>query len=409
MTTFESLINDLARAILMARGLHVDLPTEQLGQLEQVELSDDLLSAQNLATELVLDAYRNGFKHNIQITDRKVEPLSGGMAAQYVFTLASKIKVVCKVDQSEKLAGEARKLIALKDREGLVPDLVDRFPRIYAAKIDAPPYAYVMEQLPSPPYVKLSDCLLNPRDHDLTKIGPKVIDTLLRLYGATVDRTLIPNLTTIYLDRIVDRIRRAGSLDAEFSELSKGELRVNNDAFCDLSSYVKDMQAALDRIAPRFVTFVHGDPHPGNVLIDSETLEPRFIDVKDWYAGDYIWDIGKLIHYTLVTSPVEDLRLISEKPEFRVDDCRELSYAFDVPQANSDFAGRILESVRRFADSTGDRYWEARLYLSIAANLLGLPEARLERRMRDSAFICFGEGLRWFSRSTAMLRATNMT
>jgi len=127
-------------------------------------------------------------------------------------------------------------------------------------------------------------------------------------------------------------------------------------------------------------------------LLLPESQVIKFIDVKEWHAGDYIWDVGTILHNLLVAAPVEREGDGSASLEGS-----QLTYTFTIPEVYQRVATDVLDRIKDFATSLGDLTWNRRLELSIASNLLGLPEGRLRRGMTTSALICFGEGVRRLS------------
>jgi hypothetical protein len=160
----------------------------------------------------------------------------------------------------------------------------------------------------------------------------------------------------------------------------------------------------LDDVRPRFSTFVHGDPNPENVMWRSDpsgNFTFRLIDPKDWWTGDYLFDVAKLIHYIRVTSPVQHLRLATE----HVVDGTVSFYRYDAGplDPHHDAVTQLVDLVGTFAgdnahpDVSG---WRVRLDLAIAANLLGIAGPRLMAAAQASndadrhlGIIALGEGL----------------
>ena len=211
-----------------------------------------------------------------------------------------------------------------------------------------------------------------------------------------------PNLDEIYLGRIKARLERAGSLDADLKSLMGRPITVNGQPLEPPGTYLSAIGGLVDGWTPRFTTFIHGDSHPENILVRfrEEAVDVRFIDPKEWENADYLFDMGKLIHYLLATGPAER----GPTPMTVAIDtgAGSLRYAITIPHAVTRFVDEAMERIKELAlTAFDDLTWEIRFALSMASNLLGLPAARLEKGRRDSAFILYGEGLRWLAKVAA--------
>ncbi len=153
----------------------------------------------------------------------------------------------------------------------------------------------------------------------------------------------------------------------------------------------------LAPLRPRFSTFVHGDMHPGNIFFRGEgkALEVNFIDPKPWLWGDYMFDVGKLLHYTLVTGPLEDahgVRLnIGEGQPPKVE------YAISLSERAKGLVELTQSHLEQFATQNDDPNFKTRLKLSLATNLLALCANRLDRKepLVNNAVVFYCEGLRY--------------
>jgi len=118
-------------------------------------------------------------------------------------------------------------------------------------------------------------------------------------------------------------------------------------------------------------------------------------DPKDWYAGDYMYDIGKLAHYLFATGPAQMVHA-PPVPQINVASS-SLNYRLNPEQFHiNDLLNIIAKKTAYFASKAQDINWKRRYKLSLASNLLGTPAARLRSsnpKLINSAFILYGEGL----------------
>jgi hypothetical protein len=215
---------------------------------------------------------------------------------------------------------------------------------------------------------------------------------------ASVDRRFVPNLYTDYLERIETRLHDAAGLDPAFAPVP---VRIGDRSYQPWSEYMQEVRrqpSRLQQIAPPFVTVVHGDPNPGNIRVKREAhgIDIKFIDVKEWGRGDYLFDITKIAHYLAVTGPVEktpgtttsvscDLGAAEVRLQYRLDPPPWLATALEV----------LRHRVAGLVEACGDsQSWPLRYELGMASNLLGLPLGRLKAGRRDAALIFYAEGLK---------------
>jgi hypothetical protein len=354
--------------------------------------------------DLFLEAFTNGLVR-VPEFQAQYELPSAGSTAELVVKSTLAMAFFVKVDDEPKLAEEARKLQAVHARADIPQEVRDCFPHVYAAKLDGPPFGYVMESFSG--FVGFEKVCFapTPDDAQVRRAGDRALDLLLSAYESSRTGLFKPNLRTIYLDRITSRLAEASRLSADLESLVSQGAVINDTECLPPSEYVSRLAGQLAGIEPAFSTFVHGDAHPENILvrISPTKVDVKFIDPKDWPLGDYLFDVGKLLHYLEVTGPAERLE---KAPTVTIDASkRALTYTLarsaQVDRLGTDVRARIAA----FAKDVGDQSWKERLSLSIASNLLGLPAGRWAAGKRDSAFITFGEGLLWLRRATEEIGA----
>ena len=369
-------------------------------------------SNRQLARTLVEEAFARGFSKMPLFTPCYKSP-SAGSTANAVLSAKLTIPFFIKIDDNHKLVEEARNLISIRNRGDLPDSFRCCFPEIYATKADIPPYGYVMEAY-GEEYVGFEEVCFkgNHRNDEIARITHRVLDLLFDAYEKSKTDLMRPNLDALYFRRINERLDVAAGLDESMKPFLEQPFEVNGETLEPASHYLAKIEARLDSMAPRFTTFVHGDSHPENILIRMKTgkIDVGFIDPKTWRFGDYIFDIGKFLHYLEVTGPTEK---VTSLPTPEIDPIRRsIAYTLPKPDAAARAIQETRERLETFAEKTvDDPTWRLRLPLSMASNLLGLPAGRLKKVpgtdkadpvKRNAAWIQFAEGMLWLKRAAAL-------
>lgn len=372
------------------------------GDLEPAQSQTNLdATTHHIVNALLREAYSNGLPGEARVESQYTRPRSGS-TAEHVLTITSRINCVFKCDSERKLAEEVAMLRALKSRADLPERFRNRFPFIYASKTDDSPYAYLMESFDG--YTGLEQILFgNCRfpeegaEADVFRIVTSILDCLFEAYKFSLKRLRKPNIDEIYLKRIRDMLR-AVRQDKEFDQILAKESVVNDVPYEKYESYINFLSPTIQDYEPSFTTFVHGDPNPENILVkvDTHTVDVKFIDVKEWGDGDYLFDIAKIIHYLLVTGPAERLGTrVQVNKHFRPDGVVELRYSLPSSAVIDRVVKMVEKRTEQLAEEFGDKMWRQRYALAMASNLLGLPFGRVRTDKRESALILYAEGLRW--------------
>jgi aminoglycoside phosphotransferase (APT) family kinase protein len=389
----------------------IENPTSRPASTGQIPSRKFDRETEKIATELVDEAIQSG----ILLRNAIVEPeeMSGGNTAEAVAKVTLRAPFVFKLDRyTQKLASEA-KVMRKIGRNEYEPSLPKRFrdawPTIYAIR-DESPYAYLMEYFPKEQgWISLEDRLY-PGDAerqlsaaDALRFVNAVLDILFEGFGASVNNRNRPNLVEDYSGRIAQRMRDVAAADARFA--SK-EIVVNGRHCRPWEEYLNILRRGwhfLNRITPSFMTVTHGDPNPGNLMlrVSLSEIELKLIDPKDWMTGDYLFDIAKITHFVSVTGPVEKPAQGKPKVQFKEGNPNTLVYEFEKPPWTDLFVEACLDRVGQFAEKHGDPYYKDRYKLGMAANLLGLPAARLKKGKEESALIMYGTGLTWLDKFCA--------
>lgn len=280
------------------------------GEVVAKEIMIDLL-AQALATSGVRD------NAEWEVADQ----FSSGNTAEWVGRLDLTIPCVLKLDKVHKLVEEALVLREARERRDLPEPFRACLPRIYAIRDTPPLFAYLMERFPKPPFAGFDELLFTdvadgdgpPPDIGTLagRLTNRLLDLLLAAYRGSRNARLRPSISADYVDRIRGRLVAAAEVDETF--LSRPvHSEAHDRTYRPWQDYLRaltDARSKIEALAPPFTTFVHGDPNPENVLghVELAGVHLRFIDVKEWHNGDYLFDIAKYLHYLIVTGPVEKL------------------------------------------------------------------------------------------------------
>lgn len=388
------LIDETSSASRSRRGR---LGGERLRDAPDVREEDNLAAV--IADDLIRQALSSGFELGFNLVH---EPATSGSTALQVLKVSPSIPLVVKVDKRRKLVEEAEVLRHIQDRSDLPLDFRRCFPKVLAIRATSPIYAYLMEQFESRRgYRSAHEELLDPETdaRHAVRVTTAVLDRLLAAYEASRNPRLRVSIMEDYVSRIAERLNEAAALATVF-QAAPVRVTQHGRTYLPWTEYVKaidDHATAVEALAPPFVTFVHGDPNPENVIIRITTAEVdvKFIDVKEWRDGDYMFDITKFLHYLEVTAPAEKLSGATATANVGSGgDPIEINHHLSVPSWVEDVKTTTLSRVRAFATDR-DPAWELRYSLGMAATLLGVPATRERKGLHVSALSTYAEGLRY--------------
>jgi Phosphotransferase enzyme family len=404
MQSLQDALSDAIAVYLRARALGSESTDTFRGSADYAEL---LPKAQGIANELVVQAVASGMP--LTRFTVKGTPIGGGNTAGLVATAMLHVPFVLKLDENaKKLAEEGLLMQRLRGDTALPEIFRESFPRVYAVRTEAP-YAYLMEIFPRDDgFFSLEERLYPvppaeaPSSSQVYRFVHVTLDLLFLGYRSTIDRRRQPNLFADYVDRIRERLSATAKIDDRFASRS---VRINRNTVLtpweETLRAIERHAAQIQAITPRFITHVHGDPNPGNLILRQTDagVEVKQIDPKDWGTGDYLFDVTKLTHFFEGTGPAEKLTYGASKVErFAVENGQTIleRELVNVPWTNGAVEA-IRERTKAFAEEYQDTYWELRYKLGMASNLLGLPLGRLAGKP-DAAAILYGEGLKWLER-----------
>ncbi len=376
--------------------------------------------AREIAQDLLAEALQNGFPINeIRFEAR---PVSEGSSAEIVARIRMALRFIFKVDSTQKLVHEAQTIQRIRSDLHLPQTFRDRFPRVYALRHQATPYAYLMEEFAAEDgFRSLAQELFDSRlvDEALEIQGryllKEVLAAMLEGYSNSVNRRKRITLWgEEYLGRIDDRLKAAAEISPCFEARP---VIVNGKSLRAWSEYLRmfeDNRHKIDALAPPFTTVVIGDPNPENVLLRyltgvdlSTSVDVRFIDPKDWGEGDYVFDLAKLAHYIHATGPTE--RLPGKQVSWQLTDKGSLIIDYTLPRGVwiENLTNLVRENVITIGGVLGDTSRaKLRFDLAMSANLLGLPLNRWSKKnLRDEALVLYAEGLLWLEKFSIGLAA----
>lgn len=345
--------------------------------------------AERQATALLKRAMANGLE-SIPF-DGEMTALSGGAAADFVIRARASLSFIVKVQNSSKLKDEVRWLKQARAGGGNL--WAKHLPRVFADQVDHPPYAYVMEDFRREDGFRdlafwLFDSELVPaaREVQATFLLDHALDVLANIYRSTVNRNSITNVEgEAYLGRIRDRMQEAARLFSGFDDKLLVLPDVTLPSWNTLVNRLSADKGWLSKVMAPFETAVHGDPHPGNLVVRMPAtgaggveIDLRIIDPKGWNQGDYVFDLTKLAHYVEATGPLERWKLSADCSFELTSDELRVSHVPVVPAWLTELTARIRRRAQSLGNELGDSGAALRFELGMASNLLGLVAARYE-------------------------------
>ena len=366
----------------------------------------DRAKGKSIAETLALQALQNGLQVNSRFTE---ESLAGGNATQEVLHITLSMSFAFKADLNSTLLDQVSVLQRFGSDGRLPLQYRHRFPRVYAVKEDAPPYAYIMEFFgPLDGWRTVADALYVKQDPSWQPILSGVFDALEEGHEVLLpqsERGL--RIEEVYLRRLEQRMVAVQAADAAFKSRS---LIVNGVQCRPWGECLDDLRgrSPLDAWKAPLTSVVHGDAHLRNVLFrlrdTSSDADLKFIDPKPDFAGDYLVDAAKVCQYILGSGPIEDV--LAPAQQLNVVEAEgnrrkpaELSFTRAAPLWTPNAVTLLEDWIAKCADRRNDSCWRSRFAVAMATTFLTLPALRLQRGSRDVALALYGEGLVWLNRA----------
>ena len=356
-------------------------------------------TASVIVNQLISEALRNGLI--LDNATPSTRDLAGGNTAMLVSLASAQVNFVFKMDINPKLIREARTIEDLRSDVRL-GSFCSRLPRVYSQHITGPRYAYLMEWFDGKTYPSIKQIFFEdrndfPSEAHSEQIVLHALDALAEAWRASRDDHMqVRIMGEAYYQRIENSLTKAAERADEYKPLP---LSVNGREVRSWRECLDIMRAhelELQSLAAPFVTVVHGDPNPGNILIrrsGDAIRDVKFIDVKDWKYGDYLFDIAKLAHFLLHTGPIEELQgFENDSVEISGQTACFRFRRIPFPHQRAAAAG-IERRTAELAAELIDPHWKLRYNLAMASNLLGLIPGRLNIAYVAEAHILYAEGM----------------
>lgn len=329
-----------------------------------------------------------------------------GVASFFIGKVEATVSLACKVDYKDSFLNQLSRF------QDLPEDIKALFPETIVTIVDKPPYISIDEHLEN--YTNFHDLIFaeDMNKEQIEKLTMQVMKVLFGAYNVTYDDCCKPNLTTLYINRITERLEEAKKRDSKFDALLSRKVVVNGDTLDRPCDCIDAISSTINRLEPGFATFMHGDAHPDNILVkrNGNEFDIKLVDKDNVrIRGDYLYDIGKMTHWLKVFWLIRNLKDVNKSVDIKIDfdDPIEIEYILE-PSENSTLALKvILDQTEKFSKKNKDDSWKSRLLLSEASALLGCP-MRIMDRWRDfeCAALTFVEGLKKLNETKKVIVGT---
>lgn len=345
----------------------------------------------------------------------KYSPFSEAVASPIVGEIDARIRLVAKVG-GEELKSQIEFI------EKQEPWIRDLYPAIRARYESRGMFGCLLELLSD--YHSFHDIVFGPTaasKGDIAKALDCITSLFMMIYERTLNRYRVPSLSALYMHRIVGRVNEAKAALDQFcasGSLLDSTIEIDGVLLEPYNNCVSAVQSKLPSLGPSFTTLVHGDAHPGNIMLRriADGYEMKFLDPNPYIEqSDYLYDIGKMMHWLdkvglLILERQTRQQIVSVDVTPRASHIR-VSYRL-VDRLVDQTSGSVvalhqIEDLRKFAldytrakahdlaDRLGDESWRERLDLSTASAYLG-GVVRLTEPTH--LMLVFVEGLRYLNR-----------
>ncbi len=385
-TIIPSAISSLSR---LKRKITIPIPTK----LPQ-EYKD-------LIKKTLEETFQKGTLANLHPDITVFEKFSEAIGSEYVGKANFKGYLVVKAGKN--VAGIRKQANYVK--ELLKPELRELFPRIINVSDKNGIGICLMEFLET--YNSLHDMIFVKRYNDWQIMNSidKVLELVGKIYLNETDRKNIPQASELYqhlrieesISKGIERYKK-GKIKIQdtwksffpngIESLLNSEIIIDGQLFQPVTRYINTISEKIDKFNPNFVTWIHGDLHPANIMVNLNApgCEIKLIDPNpDFEKGsDYLYDMGKLLHWLDMMGLVafereseKELRKSNKeiiKLDLKKDDDKiYISYIID--KEYSDLKGRFFnytfEKIKALGKAYNDKNLLPRLYLAIASAYFG--------------------------------------
>lgn len=244
------------------------------------------------------------------------------------------------------------------------------------------------------------------------------LNEMRTLWNKTKTKTP-PNLHAIYLKRINDRCAELQDFYA-LDDIRGMELVVNDQYYGTLGDIISSVNKKLRNISSslKYSCTIHGDEHAKNILIkdsDLETFQKSWVIidcVKVQKNYDWVFSIGKMLHWWLVYYAIENYKknnnkslnckLIVGKKKHRIQSFyNEKEFSKLIPNICSELKDKVLTFTRRVGEETfkeDKNVLHERLQIALFSILFGSIPRHFKKNDRFAIPILLGESLKYLNK-----------
>ncbi|MBA7468197.1 hypothetical protein ES707_03438 [subsurface metagenome] len=373
-----------------------------------------------LIKKVLIEASKKGTTANLNIDIGIYEKFSEAVGSDIVGKLNFSGCVFIKAGREiEKIKKQANYIKNLK------PKLRDLFPKIIGIKVENGICIYLMELLGT--YASLHEMIFKRySDWQIMNSIDGVIKLVGKIYSDEIDRKNIPQAKELYQD-----LRIEESISQGREKYKKGEIIIRDDwkiffpngieslliSKIKINDYLLEsfniynglLSKKVTSLSPSFITWIHGDLHPGNIMVNHNMpgCEIKLIDPNpDFEKGsDYLYDMGKLLHwFDMMGFVVRERELNEEIVKLDIkknNDIVNISYIID--ERYSDLKGQFFDyafkKIKALGETFNDTNLLPRVYLSVASAYFGGLKYFIDFKY---IIISYVEGMKYLSKAVSL-------
>ncbi|MCJ7431061.1 aminoglycoside phosphotransferase family protein [Candidatus Bathyarchaeota archaeon] len=333
-------------------------------------------SAQDIVLARMQYQIREAIKEWIKIDILKTFPIAGGVSGASVHYVSADLSFPglaqdkFQVDFVAKFSDKRTFRNEQERYESLPPDLKQYFINFSAiTRQVSDEFCMVMEHLRG---FQTLDYLLHSGQAygDLNDMMERVLSTLKAIHAKhsasheQTDLNGLSNIFRLYITDIASSISKAQKVHGGIlKDLYKKETSVNGLKISPLLTLFNEVRDRWKEFESSNTSFMHGDCHARNIMVNPRTLDLKFIDIDNLdQAGDSVYDLGELL------ADLEVFGYIFGSRRFSIQkDKDEYSYEIELPKP-------VEEACKIMRNSIGklDKKDEKRLELAKARYLLSM-------------------------------------
>lgn len=373
-----------------------------------------------LVKEILIETSKQGTTADLNIDIGVYERFSEAVASDIVGKVNFNGCVFVKAGREiEKIKKQADYIKNLK------PKLKDLFPKIIDVRDKNGVCICLMELLGT--YISLHEMIFKRySDWQIMNSIDGVLELISKIYSNEIDRKNIPQTKKLYQDLRIEESISVGRERHKKEEIKiqddwKGffpngieslltsKIKIDDLLLEPFSVYQIILSQKISLLSPNFITWIHGDLHPGNIMVNLNMpgSEIKLIDPNpDFEKGsDYLYDMGKLLHWLDMMGFIIRERETGKPNEeiIKVDIKKDngiINMSYIIDQEYSDLRGRFFNytfgKIKDLGKTFNDTYLLPRLYLSIASAYLGGLKYFTDFK---HIIISYVEGIRYLNKS----------